>query len=83
MTKNDYTTVGQNGEILPKARLRRIAGIKPGDKVIIQASFGELIIRKILTIEESLALPKFAKYSSEGAEAAINAESKGIEERVN
>jgi len=39
--------VGKKGEILPKKLIRDAAGIKPGDKVFIQAYEGEIIIKKI------------------------------------
>lgn len=57
MTIQDKTIVGKKGEILPKKPLRDIAGIKPGDEVLIEAFKGELIIKKIYSIEEALSMP--------------------------
>jgi bifunctional DNA-binding transcriptional regulator/antitoxin component of YhaV-PrlF toxin-antitoxin module len=57
MTIQDKVIVGKKGEILPKKPLRDIAGIKPGDEVLIEAFKGELIIKKIYSIEEALSMP--------------------------
>lgn len=57
MTIQDKTIVGKKGEILPKKPLRDMAGIKPGDEVLIEAFKGELIIKKIYSIEEALSMP--------------------------
>ena len=60
MTTQDRTIVGKKGEILPKKPLREVSGINPGDKVIIEAHKGELIIRKIFSVEEALSMPTIA-----------------------
>ncbi|TFG01833.1 MAG: AbrB/MazE/SpoVT family DNA-binding domain-containing protein [Promethearchaeota archaeon] len=57
MTIQDKTIVGKKGEILPKKPLREMAGINPGDEVLIEAFKGELIIKKIYSIEEALSMP--------------------------
>ena len=57
MTIQDKTVVGKKGEILPKKPLRDKAGIKPGDEVLIEAFKGELVIKKIYSIEEALSMP--------------------------
>jgi len=57
MTTQDKTIVGKKGEILPKKLLREMAGINPGDEVLIEAFKGELIIKKIYSIEEALSMP--------------------------
>ena len=57
MTIQDKTIVGKKGEILPKKPLRDMAGINPGDQVLIEAFKGELIIKKIYSIEEALSMP--------------------------
>ena len=57
MTIQDKTTVGKKGEILPKKLLRDMAGINPGDEVLIEAFKGELIIKKIYSIDEALSRP--------------------------
>lgn len=82
MIQTDQTTVGKKGEILPKRHLREIAGIGPGDKISIQAKSGEFVIRKILSVEEALALPTIASYSADEAEEAINEESRVQEDLV-
>lgn len=60
MTTQDKTIVGKKGEILPKKPLRDASGIKPGDEVLIEAHQGELIIKKIYSVEEALAMPTIA-----------------------
>ena len=57
MIVKDLTIIGTKGEILPKKKLREAAGLFPGDQVIIQASSNELIIKKVLTVEEAFKLP--------------------------
>lgn len=75
MTTQDKTIVGKKGEILPKKPLREISGINPGDEVIIEAHQGELIIKKIFSVEEALAMPTIATGTPDRIEADI------IEER--
>lgn len=53
--------MGTKGEILPKKKLRELAGIHPEDDVIIEASPGELRIRRILSVEEVLKLSRISK----------------------
>ena len=82
MSETDQTIMGKKGEILPKHHLREISGIKPGDKISIRANLGELVITKILSIEEALALTVIAKHSSEEIEEIINIESRNQEELI-
>jgi len=65
MTTQDKATIGKKGEILPKKSLREVAGIKPGDKVIIEAYPGKLIINKIYSVEELLEMPIISKGTPE------------------
>ena len=75
MTIQDKAIVGKKGEILPKKPLRDIAGIKPGDEVFIEAFKGELIIKKIYSIEEALSMAVIAT----GTPASVE---KDIEEQI-
>ena len=54
------TIVGKKGEIIPKKKIRNIVGISPGDRVLISASSNQLIIKKILSIDEIFELPIIA-----------------------
>lgn len=83
MTLQDKTVVGKKGEILPKKPLRELAGINPGDNVIIEAFKGELIIKKIYSIKEALSLPKLAKGTPESIESNIEEELKLQEKYTN
>ena len=74
MTIQDKTIVGKKGEILPKKPLRELAGINPGDEVWIEAFKGELIIRKIYSIEEALDMPVIATGTAERFEKDIEKE---------
>ncbi|MHA1894662.1 MAG: AbrB/MazE/SpoVT family DNA-binding domain-containing protein [Candidatus Helarchaeota archaeon] len=79
----DKAKVGKKGEILPKKKLREIAGIKPGDDVLIQAADGELIIRKIYSIEEALNMPIISSGTPESIEKDIEEELKNQEKLTN
>ena len=83
MTTQDKTTVGKKGEILPKKPLREISGINPGDEVIIEAHQGELIIKKILSVEEALAMPPISSSTAETIEADIEEEREYQEKLTN
>ena len=74
MTMDKKAKVGKKGEILPKKPLREISGIKPGDKVLIEAQPGRLIINKIYSIEELLEMPIIAEGTAESVEKDINRE---------
>jgi len=74
MTAQDRTIVGKKGEILPKKPLREVSGINPGDEVIIEAHKGELIIKKIFSVEEALTMPIIATGTPETIEADIKEE---------
>lgn len=71
MTIQEKVVVGKKGEIFTKKPLREAAGIKPGDEVIIEARKGELIIKKIYSVDEALNMPIINTSSPEEAEAEI------------
>ncbi|MHA1264640.1 MAG: hypothetical protein ACTSRS_05315 [Candidatus Helarchaeota archaeon] len=50
---------------MPKKPLRDVAGIRPGDEVLIEAQQGELIIKKIYSVDEALAMPTIAEGTPE------------------
>jgi len=83
MTTQDKIIVGKKGEILPKKPLRDIAGIKPGDQVLIEAHPGEFIIKKIYSVEEALAMPIIATGTPESIEKDIEAEREMQEKLTN
>ena len=72
----ETTKVGNKGEILPKKALREIAGIKPGDHVSVEARPGELLIRKIYSVEEALNLPVISEGTVENIEKELEEEAK-------
>lgn len=74
MTIQDKSIVGKKGEILPKKPLRDLAGISPGDEVLIEAFKGELIIKKNYSIEEALAMPIISSGTPESIEKDIEKE---------
>ncbi len=81
MTTYDATKVGMKGEILPKKPLREIAGIKPGDNIMILAYPGKLVIQKIYTPEELLSMPKIAKGTVKSIKKDIRKEAK-LQEKI-
>lgn len=81
MTFQDKTIVGKKGEILPKKPLRERSGIYPGDEVIIEAYPGELIIKKIYSVEEALAMPTIATGTPESIEKDIK-EERELQEKI-
>ncbi|MHA1489885.1 MAG: hypothetical protein ACTSRI_09535 [Promethearchaeota archaeon] len=81
MTIEDKTKVGKKGEILPKKPLREISGINPGDNVLIEANPGELIIRKVYSIEELLEMPIISSGTAKSVKEDIRKEAE-IQERL-
>ncbi len=57
MSLEHKAIVGAKGEILPRKKLREIAGINPGDQVMVIAKKNEFLIRKILTVDDAFNLP--------------------------
>ena len=47
-------------KLFQKKKIRNIVGISPGDRVLISASSNQLIIKKILSIDEIFELPIMA-----------------------
>ncbi len=80
MSIPEETTVGKKGEILPKKRFRMISTIKPGDKVLIEATYGELNIRKVFSIDEIFEMPIISKQSAQSVEKELEEEGKLQEE---
>ncbi|MFX0140299.1 MAG: AbrB/MazE/SpoVT family DNA-binding domain-containing protein [Candidatus Hodarchaeota archaeon] len=83
MTIKEKIIVGKKGEILPKKPLRDLAGIKPGDEVLVEAYKGELIIKKIYSVEEALSMPIIATGTPESIEKDIEEELKMQEKLSN
>ncbi len=81
MTTKQETKIGKKGEILPKKGIRDAAGLKPGDKVLIQAFEGEIIVKKIYSIDEALDMPVIAKGTPESLEKELEEEGKLQEQR--
>ena len=76
----EETTVGKRGEILPKKALRKIAGFRPGDKVLVEARVNQIVINKILSVDEALALPVIARGTAVQLEAELDAEARDHED---
>ncbi len=76
MTIDEESKVGKKGEILPKKPLREFSGINPGDKVLIEAQPGRLIINKIFSVEELLEMPIISQGTAESVEKDIEGEIK-------
>jgi bifunctional DNA-binding transcriptional regulator/antitoxin component of YhaV-PrlF toxin-antitoxin module len=71
MNSSDLSKVGKKGEILPKKELRSVTGLKPGDQILLEAKKGELIIRKVYSVKELLAMPVITKDSADLIEEDI------------
>lgn len=74
MTLIEGTIIGKKGEILPKKKIRQIAGFSPGDKVIIEGYPNKMVVRKVLSIDEVFALPEIAGGTPEEIEAQLHEE---------
>jgi hypothetical protein len=71
--------VGKHGEILPKKALRHVAGIFPGDKVLVEAFPNKIVINKILSIDEIFNLPVLARQSPDEIESELHDEETRLE----
>ena len=71
MSITEKTKMGSKGEILPKKKLRELADIYPNDEVIIEASPGELRIRRILSVKDVLKLSRISKGTPDEIEKEI------------
>jgi len=83
MIIEDKIKVGKKGEILPKKQLRDVSGIKPGDDVLIEAHPGELVIKKIYSVEEALSMPKIARGTPQSIREDIRKELRRQEQLTN
>ncbi len=81
MVTDDVVIIGKKGEILPKKKLRKVAGILPGDRVLIEARTGELVIKKIFSVNEALALPIIASGAPDEMEKELEEEGQRQEEQ--
>ena len=80
MTIHHTTRVGKKGEILPKKDLREVSGIKPGDEVLIEAHEGQILIKKIYSVDELLKMSVIAEGTAEEIEEEIEEEAKNQQE---
>ncbi len=80
MTLIDETVVGKRGEILMKKNVRSTAGIQPGDKIYIEASDGQILIRKVYSIDEIFSRPPIATGTPESIEKELDEEGQRQEE---
>ena len=73
--------VGKKGEIIPKKKIRDIMGISPGDRVLVCASSNQLIIKKILSIDEIFELSIIASGTPSEIESELEEEENNQRER--
>ena len=83
MRIDENSRVGKKGEILPKKALREFSNINPGDKILIEAQPGRLIINKIYSIDELLEMPILSQSTAESIEKEIAEDVKNQEELTN
>lgn len=83
MRIDENSRVGKKGEILPKKVLREFSNINPGDKILIEAQPGRLIINKIYSIDELLEMPILSQSTAESIEKEIAEDVKNQEELTN
>ncbi len=81
MINMDEAIVGKKGEIIPKKKIRNIVGILPGDRVLVCASSNQLIIKKILSIDEIFELPIIATGTPSEIESELEEEGNNQRER--
>ena len=58
-----------------------LAGLNPGDKVLIEAFKGELIVRKVYSIDGALEMPKIASKTPKSLEI-IESTPESLEEDI-
>ena len=83
MIIDENSRVGKKGEILPKKALREFSDISPGDKILIEAQPGRLIINKIYSVDELLEMPIISEGTAESIEKEIEEEVKKQEKLTN
>ncbi|GAB4331212.1 MAG: hypothetical protein Kow0069_38840 [Promethearchaeota archaeon] len=53
----EEAVVGKKGEILPKKRIRDLMNLRPGDRVLLEATGDRLVVRKVYSVRELLGMP--------------------------
>ncbi len=76
MINGEKTTVGKRGEILAKKSLCNAADIHPGDTIFIEATPGQLLIRKVPKISDILQRPPIARVTAQKLEKELDEESR-------
>jgi len=74
--------VGKKGEIVLRKSEREIAGIKPGDEVVIIGYPKGILIKKIPTLEQLLSKPPKIELTLEELKKLRKEVRKEIEERL-
>ena len=72
--------VGKKGEIYIEKRVREIAGLKPGDDLIVSVHRDEIIIKRIPSLNDILSKKPLAIISVEEIEEISREEQKKYEE---
>ncbi len=67
---------------MPKNAPREVSGISPGDKVLIEARKGELILKKVYSVEEATGLPTITEDTPEDIERDLEEEGRRQQEMV-
>ena len=78
----DKTIIGTRGEILPKKKLRQVAGFKPGDHVVLEARKGQIIVRKVFSPAEIVARRPIGRITSDELERELDKEGQSWESMV-
>ncbi|HMF31665.1 MAG TPA: hypothetical protein VKK79_09635 [Candidatus Lokiarchaeia archaeon] len=69
MSTEEFGKVGSKGELYPSAKIRKQLNLIPNMRVKYRISpAGYLIVEPVLSVEELLKLPRFAKVSFEEIE---------------
>ena len=74
MSVEDETKMGDKGEILFKKKIRETTGIYPGDHILVTAQRGEILIKKVYSVEELLEMPIIDTGTAQKHEQDIEAE---------
>lgn len=82
MSTPEETTVGKKGEILPKKHIREASGIHAGDKILIEAHYGEIFIQKVFSVGEAFAMPIISTRTADVVERELESEGKRQEELI-
>jgi len=57
--------VGKKYDLYPPKEIRKVLGLKPGQKVLYRVEKGRLVVEVVPSVEEAEKLPKFAETSVE------------------